>query len=133
MGAEKPRERFNYCIINNDPPEYIVDDNEYEVPPFKVAGMQQAQKACQILNKQFKKPSNITDKQINNLAYYCSMVYEMFLVVNWEYEKIGKGTTHHEVIRAGTEQLAKEYYFKGFKELLKEMGYDKNTGDEYKE
>ena len=80
--------------------------------------------------KPFKKPLSIPDKEMNNLAYYCSMVYEMFLTVNWEYEKLGKGTTHHEVIRAGTETLAKEYYY-NFKEILKQLGYDKNIGDDF--
>lgn len=130
MGAEKIHERFNYCMINNNPPEYAIDDSENELPPIKITSMQQAQKTCRILNERFKKPSNIEDKQINNLAYYCSMVYEMFLTVNWEYEKLGKGTTQHEVIRAGTETLAKEYYY-NFKEILKQLGYDKNIGDDF--
>lgn len=93
---------------------------------------EQLEKIVALLNEknQFKKPLSIPDKEMNNLAYYCSMVYEMFLTVNWEYEKLGKGTTHHEVIRAGTETLAKEYYY-NFKEILKQLGYDKNIGDDF--
>ena len=130
MSAEKPIERFNYCMINNDPPEYGIDDKEHILPPVRVSSVNQAQKVCKKLNEQFKKPSSIPDTEMNNLAYYCSMVYEMFLTVNWEYEKLGKGTTHHEVIRAGTETLAKEYYY-NFKEILKQLGYDKNIGDDF--
>ena len=111
------------CICNETTNARIGPFSRFEKP--------QLQQIVDILNKQFNISSKIEDKQINNLAYYCGMVYEMFLTVNWEYEKIGKGTPHHEVIRAGTEELAKEYYFKGFKELLKEMGYDKNLGEEY--
>ena len=132
METEEPFKRFNYIKTNDDSPEHWIHDKEYELPPLQAVTSQKAQEVCEILNKQFKKPSTIlTDKQINNLAYYCSMIFEMFLTVNWEYEQLGKGTTYHEVIRAGTEQLAKEYYFKGFKGLLKEMGYDKNIGDDF--
>ena len=130
MSAEKPIARFNYCMINNDPPEYAISDSEYKLPSVTVASVNQAQKVCKMLNEQFKKPLDIPDKEMNNLAYYCSMIFEMFLTINWEYEKIGKGTTHHEIIRAGTETLAKEYYYKGFREILKELGYDDNFGED---
>lgn len=131
MGALTLTKRFNYVQLNNDPPEYLIDDKQKELPPVKVPSLNQATKTCKMLNEQFGKPLNIDDKTMNNLAYYCSMIFEMFLMVNWEYEKLGKGTTHHEVIRAGTETLAKEYYYGGFKEILKQLGYDKNLGDDF--
>lgn len=130
MRAVESYIRFTYAMINNDPPEYLINDDKNELPPVRVPSVQSARKTCEILNKQFKKPLDIPDKEMNNLAYYCSMIFEMFLTINWEYEKIGKGTTHHEIIRAGTETLSKEYYYKGFREILKELGYDDNFGED---
>ena len=107
------RHKFHKLYVCNE-------TDEIPIGPFTRFEKEQLEKIVALLNEknQFKKPLSIPDKEMNNLAYYCSMVYEMFLTVNWEYEKLGKGTTHHEVIRAGTETLAKEYYY-NFKEILK--------------
>lgn len=132
---------MTYELVKTDFHHYVIqnEDTGESYGPFHRFDIKPLEKIVEKLNN-MDKPVNqivsncgqIDDKTMNNLAYYCSMIFEMFLTVNWEYEKLGEGTTSHEIKAAGAETLAKKYRY-NFQQLLMNLGYDKNIGDDFQE
>ena len=121
-----------YKIMNNDTDECYGPFHRFEKESLEKI-VEKLNNTDKPVNQTVSNCGQIDDKTMNNLAYYCSMIFEMFLTVNWEYEKLGEGTTAHEIKAAGAETLAKKYYYKGFRKILTDLGYDKNIGDDFQE
>lgn len=122
----------HYAIQNEDTGESYGPFHRFDINPLEKI-VEKLNNMDKPVNQTVSNCGQIDDKTMNNLAYYCSMIFEMFLTVNWEYEKLGEGTTAHEIKAAGAETLAKKYYYEGFRKILLDLGYDKNIGDDFQE